>query len=108
MNHKHTMHKEMNKMGDDVSTLADDARNLMTATADVAGDEVAEARKRLKSALKSGESMVNDVRQKAGKSAEMANKAVHEHPYGAIGIAAIAGALLGVVLTFSLSRHHTS
>jgi ElaB/YqjD/DUF883 family membrane-anchored ribosome-binding protein len=108
MNHKHTMQKEMNKMGGDVSTLADDARNLMAATADVAGEEVAEARKRLESALKSGENMLEDVREKAVKGAKIANQAVHEHPYGAIGIAAAAGALLGVIVTFSLSRHHAS
>jgi ElaB/YqjD/DUF883 family membrane-anchored ribosome-binding protein len=108
MNHKQTMTKEMNKIGDDVSTLADDARNLMAATADVAGDEVAEARKRLGAALKSGEAMMDGVREKAFKGAKIANKAVHEHPYGAIGIAAGVGVLLGALLTISVSRHHAS
>ena len=38
----------------DLSTLAEDARALMAATADVAGDKVAEARRRLAAALDSG------------------------------------------------------
>lgn len=102
------MHKETNKSGDDVSTLADNARTLMAATADVAGDEIAEARKRLGAALKSGESMMEGVKEKAINGAKIANKAVHEHPYGAIGIAAAVGAIVGVILSFSMSRKHAS
>ena len=37
-----------------VGTLAEDARALMAATADVAGEKVSEARKRLAAALESG------------------------------------------------------
>ena len=38
-----------------MGTLAEDARALMAATADVAGEKVGEARKRLAAALESGQ-----------------------------------------------------
>jgi ElaB/YqjD/DUF883 family membrane-anchored ribosome-binding protein len=45
--------------------LAEDASALMAATADVAGDKVAEARKRLASALDRGKEIYGRVRQRA-------------------------------------------
>jgi len=45
------MNKQMNSISNDVDTLAEDARALMAATADIAGEKVVEARKRLTAAL---------------------------------------------------------
>ncbi len=42
----------------DLSTLAEDARTLMEATADVAGEKVGEARKRLAAALENGKEII--------------------------------------------------
>lgn len=79
--------------------LADDARNLMTATADVAGEKVGEARKRLAAALENGKEIYARVREQAVQSAKAADVAVHEHPYQAIAIGVGFGALIGYLVT---------
>ena len=48
------MHKQAHAASNDMNTLAEDARALMEATADVAGEKVSEARKRLAAALERG------------------------------------------------------
>ena len=89
----------------DLSALAEHARALMAATADVAGEKVKEARKRLAAALESGKELYGRVREKAVEGAKAADEAVHEHPYQAIGIAFGLGALVGYLLARRLSRN---
>ena len=79
--------------------LADDARALMAATADVAGEKVGEARKRLAAALERGKEICGRVKEKAVEGAKAADEVVHEHPYQAIGIAFGVGAILGYLLS---------
>jgi ElaB/YqjD/DUF883 family membrane-anchored ribosome-binding protein len=89
----------MNKQtqaGNDLGTLAEDARALMAATADVAGDKVSEARKRLAAALEGGKELYGRVRDKTVAGAKARNEAVREHPYKAMGIAFGVGMLVGV------------
>jgi len=83
---------------DEVNHLAADARALLAATADVAGDKVAEARKRLSAALASGKQIAGQVRDKAVAGAKVADEAVHAHPYQAIAIGVGVGALVGYLL----------
>ena len=82
-----------------MGTLADDARALMAATADVAGEKVSEARKRLAAALENGKEIYGRVRDKAVEGAKATDQAVREHPYQAIGIALGVGALIGYLAT---------
>jgi len=67
------MNKQTQANDNDLGTLADDARALMAATADVAGDKVAEARKRLAAALESGKQIFGRVREKAVESVKAAD-----------------------------------
>jgi ElaB/YqjD/DUF883 family membrane-anchored ribosome-binding protein len=93
--------KNMNKhttTSSDMGTLAEDARALMAATADVAGEKVGEARKRLSAALESARDVAGRVRDKAVEGAKAADEAVREHPYQAIAIGIGVGAILGYVL----------
>ena len=92
------MNKHTKAETPDMGTLAEDARALMAATADVAGEKVSEARKRLAAALESGKELYGRVRDKAVEGAKVADKAVHEHPYEAIGVAFGIGALVGYLL----------
>jgi ElaB/YqjD/DUF883 family membrane-anchored ribosome-binding protein len=82
-----------------MGNLADDARALMAATADVAGDKVVEARKRLAAALDSGKQIFGRVREKTVGSAKAADQVVRENPYQtlviAVGVAVVIGYLLG-------------
>ena len=100
------MNKHTKEESPDMSTLAEDARALMAATADVAGEKVSEARKRLAAALESGKELYGRVRDKAVEGAKVADKAVHEHPYEAIGVAFGIGTLVGYLL--ARRRSHNS
>ena len=99
------MNKQTQAISDDVSQLAEDARALMAATADVAGEKVGEARKRLAAALERGKEIYGHVREKAVEGAKVADEAVHEHPYQAIGIALGVGALFGFLVARRCSRN---
>ena len=82
----------------DMGTLAEDARALMAATADVAGDKVAEARRRLAAALDSGKQVLGRVREKAAEGAKVADQLVRENPYQTLVIAFGVGAVIGFLL----------
>jgi ElaB/YqjD/DUF883 family membrane-anchored ribosome-binding protein len=85
--------------------LADDARALMTATADVAEEKVVEARQRLNAALERGKEIYSQVREKAARGARAADLAVHEYPYQAIAIGIGVGALIGYLTSRRCSRN---
>jgi len=88
-----------------MGTLAEDARALMAATADVAGEKVGEARKRLAAALESAKDIAGRVRDRAVEGAKAADEAVREHPYQAIGIALGIGAIIGFLAARRCSRN---
>jgi len=92
------MDKQTQILRDDIGTLAEDARALLNATVDVAGEKVGEARKRLAAALERGQEMCVRVREKALEGAKAADQVVHKHPYQAMGVALAVGALIGYVL----------
>ena len=78
--------------------LAEEARALIAATADVAGDKVEEARKRLAATLESGREMYGRVRDKAVEGAKVADQTVRENPYQSIAIGVGVGALIGYLV----------
>lgn len=82
----------------DMDTLAEDARALLAATSEVAGEKVAEARSRLSAALERGKEMYGDVKNKAVAGAKAGDKFVRSNPYAAVGIAVGVGALIGLLL----------
>ena len=90
--------KQTQLIANDLGTLAEDARTLMTATADVAGEKIGEARKRLAETLASAKEIGERARDKAVDCVKATDQAVHEHPYKAIGIALGAGLLLGYLV----------
>jgi len=77
----------------------------MAATADVAGEKVGEARKRLSAALERAREIAGEVRDKAVAGAKVADKAVHEHPYQAIAIGVGVGAIIGYLVAHRCCRH---
>ncbi len=99
------MQKETQALSNDMGRLVEDARALVAATTDVAGDKVGEARKRLAAALESGKLMYGRVRDKTVQGAEAADEAVREHPYQAMGIALGLGALIGYLVARRGSRN---
>lgn len=95
-----TTQKPHNELGQ----LAEDAHALMTATADVAGEKVGDARKRLAAALERAKEIAGTVRDKAVAGAKATDEAVHEHPYQAIAIGVGVGLLVGYLLGRRCSR----
>ena len=98
------MDEHKHAASNDIGTLAEDARALISATADVAGEKVAEARKRLHSALESAKEIAGNVRDKAVAGAKATDEAVRKNPYKAIAIGVGVGALLGFVIARRRSR----
>ncbi|MBC8000959.1 MAG: DUF883 domain-containing protein [Opitutaceae bacterium] len=98
------MTKETQAISDDMGQLAVDARALMAATADVAGEKVGEARVRLAAALERGKEIYGQVKDKAVQGAKATDQAVHEHPYQAIAIGVGVGALIGYLVARRCSR----
>jgi ElaB/YqjD/DUF883 family membrane-anchored ribosome-binding protein len=99
------MNPETQKISHDVNQLAEDARALLTATADVAGEKVGEARKRLAAALESGKEMAGCVRDKAIAGAKVADQTVRANPYQAIAIGVGVGALVGYLMGRRCNRN---
>ena len=89
------MNKQTQAIGHDMERLAHDASALLAATADVAGEKVGEARKRLACVLDRGRDFYGAVREKAYEGSRAADVAVHENLYQTIAIGIGAGALLG-------------
>ena len=99
------MSKETQVISHDVSQMAEDARALMAATADVAGEKVGEARKRLAAALESGKEIYGRVKEKAVAGAKVADETVRANPYQAIAIGVGVGALIGYLVARRCACH---
>jgi ElaB/YqjD/DUF883 family membrane-anchored ribosome-binding protein len=99
------MDKQTQATSSDMGTLAEDARALMAATADVAGEKVSEARKRLAAALESGKKIFGRVKDKAVEGAKATDEAVREHPYQALAVAFGVGAIVGYLVARRCSRN---
>ena len=98
------MNQETQAIRNDMGQLAEDAQALMAATADVAGEKVGQARKRLAAALESAKVIAANVRDKAVAGAKATDEAVHEPPYQAIAIGVGVGVLVGYLLGRRCSR----
>ena len=92
------MNKETQATSNNVAQLAEDARALLTATADVAGEKASEARKRLAAALERGKEFYGTARDKAIEGSKIADQTIRENPYQTIAIAIGVGALVGYVI----------
>jgi ElaB/YqjD/DUF883 family membrane-anchored ribosome-binding protein len=99
------MNKHTPAASNDMGTLAEDARALMAATADVAGEKVGDARKRLAAALERAKEIAGNVRDKAVAGAKVADQTVRENPYQAIAIGVGVGALVGYLVARRCSRN---
>jgi ElaB/YqjD/DUF883 family membrane-anchored ribosome-binding protein len=99
------MNKETQAITEDMGQLAHDARALLAATADVAGEKVSEARKRLAAALERAKEVAGAVRDKAVAGAKIADQSVRENPYQAIAIGVGVGVLVGFLLGRRCSRN---
>ncbi|HXC36622.1 MAG TPA: hypothetical protein VNV43_12155 [Candidatus Acidoferrales bacterium] len=92
------MKKTVADMEESASSLAEDARELLAATAGMAETKVIEARKRLQSALERGREAWDDMQDRAVAQAKVADEVIRDHPYQSMGLAFGIGALLGILM----------
>lgn len=98
-----TVEVSKEKLVQDLRTVVSDAEELLRATAGQAGEKVNEARARIQENLAAAkerlavaqENMVARTKQAASATDEY----VHENPWKAVGIAAGAGLIVGMLIS---------
>jgi ElaB/YqjD/DUF883 family membrane-anchored ribosome-binding protein len=79
------------KLMHDLKAVVGDAEDLLKATANQTGEQIARARAR-------AEESVRNARERMEDAGEQLDEQVREHPWTAIGIAAGVGMVIGVLL----------
>src|SRR4051812_5824830 len=92
------MTKHTQAVNNELSQLAADARALMVATSDVAGEKVADARKHLAAALDGAREAAGRIRERAAEQVRGVDQSVRGHPYQAIAIGVGVGGITGYFL----------
>jgi ElaB/YqjD/DUF883 family membrane-anchored ribosome-binding protein len=90
------------KLITDMKIVLADAEDLMKAAASSTGEKAAELRERAMVALRSAKESAQDVQdallEKSKAAARATDDFVHDSPWKAVGIAAAAGFLLGLLV----------
>jgi ElaB/YqjD/DUF883 family membrane-anchored ribosome-binding protein len=96
-----TDHKE--KLMNDLKLVISDAEELLKLTAGQVGDKAAEMRMRMQARMEQAKADLTSLQEMAVAKAKDAGKAadvyVHENPWKAVGIAAGAGLVLGLLIS---------
>lgn len=86
----------------DIKSAISDAEEMLSATADQAGDKVARLRERIKARLADAKVRLRDAEEllvaKTKAAARATDEYVHESPWTAVGIAAGVGLLVGLII----------
>ncbi len=86
----------------DMKAVIVDAEELLKATAGAAGERVGAARARAEETLRAAKTKLSEfdhaMIDQAKDAAKATDEYVREHPWGAVGIAAVAGLLVGVMV----------
>lgn len=82
-----------------IEKISADAQALLSATSDVAGERVSQARHRLDQALDSGRGYFDQFQKRASSGVKSADTAVRENPYVPI----LAALVLGAIIAFLFS-----
>jgi ElaB/YqjD/DUF883 family membrane-anchored ribosome-binding protein len=90
------------KLVADLKIVVADAEELLRATASQAGEKAVAARERIQASLAAAKIKLVEAEraalEKAKQAAKEADEYVHEHPWKAVGIAAAAGLVLGLLI----------
>ena len=91
------------KLVADLKVVVADAEELLRATASQAGEKVSAARERIQASLATAKVKLTEAERAMLEKTKLAAKAtddyVHENPWQAVGIAAAAGLVLGVLIS---------
>jgi len=90
------------KLAVDLRTVISDAEELLQLTSSQTGDKVAELRARMSDNLRIARHKLEDVeaaiRDRARQAARVTDDYVHDNPWKAIGVAAGAGLVIGLLI----------
>jgi ElaB/YqjD/DUF883 family membrane-anchored ribosome-binding protein len=91
------------KLVADLKVVVADAEELLRATASQAGEKVSAARERIQASLAAAKVKLTEAErallEKTKQAAKATDDYVHENPWRAVGIAAVAGLVLGVLIS---------
>ena len=91
------------KLVADLKVVVADAEELLRATAAQAGEKVSAARERIQASLATAKVKLTDAARalldKTKETAKVADEYVRENPWQAVGAAAVAGLVLGVLIS---------
>ena len=91
------------KLVADLKVVVADAEELLRATASQAGEKVVAARERIQASLATAKVKLSDAERALLEKSKLAAKAtdeyVRENPWQAVGAAALAGLVLGVLIS---------
>jgi ElaB/YqjD/DUF883 family membrane-anchored ribosome-binding protein len=91
------------KLMQDLKTVVNDAEELLRATASQTGERIAAAREKAEESLRIAKVRLADAQMAIAEKAKVAARAtddyVHENPWQAVGIAAVAGLVLGALIS---------
>ena len=91
------------KLVADLKVVVADAEELLRATASQAGEKVSAARERIQASLATAKVKLNDAERalldKTKEAAKATDEYVRENPWQAVGVAALAGLVLGVLIS---------
>jgi len=91
------------KLVADLKVVVADAEELLRATASQAGEKVSAARERIQASLATAKVKLTEAEQvlleKSKEAAKAADEYVRENPWQAVGVAAAAGLVLGVLIS---------
>lgn len=98
-----TDHAGRDKLVADLKVVVADAEELLKATASQTGERITAARTRAEESLKVAKVRLADAQASAVANTKAAAQAtdnyVHENPWQAVGVAAVAGLLLGALIS---------
>jgi ElaB/YqjD/DUF883 family membrane-anchored ribosome-binding protein len=91
------------KLVADLKVVVADAEELLRATASQAGEKVSAARERIQASLATAKVKLTEAERALLEKSKLAAKAtdeyVRENPWQAVGVAALAGLVLGVLIS---------
>jgi ElaB/YqjD/DUF883 family membrane-anchored ribosome-binding protein len=91
------------KLMQDLRVVVSDAEELLRATASQAGEKVSEARERIQDSLDAAKEHLavaqEHIAVKTKQAARVTDEYVHENPWKAVGIAAGAGLIIGMLIS---------
>jgi ElaB/YqjD/DUF883 family membrane-anchored ribosome-binding protein len=91
------------KLASDLRVVVADAEELLRATAGQMGEKAVIARERIQESLRAAKDKLSRAEEavvdKTKAAARATDDYVHEHPWGAVGIAAAVGLVIGMLIS---------